>query len=86
MHITAENAYRGQAGLYMLTDPAEDALNLPSGYGEFDIPMILTSKQYTANGNLVTTNGELNSFWGDVIHVVRISNPLYVLLHDAVPH
>uniref|UniRef100_UPI003F778761 Bilirubin oxidase n=1 Tax=Albifimbria verrucaria TaxID=1859699 RepID=UPI003F778761 len=69
MHITAENAYRGQAGLYMLTDPAEDALNLPSGYGEFDIPMILTSKQYTANGNLVTTNGELNSFWGDVIHV-----------------
>jgi bilirubin oxidase len=69
MDITAENAYRGEAGMYIIHDPAEDALNLPSGYGEYDIPMVLTSKRYQANGDLVATTGERNNFWGDVIQV-----------------
>jgi bilirubin oxidase len=70
MHETAENAYNGQAGGYILHDPDEDALGLPSGYGEYDIPLILTSKQYNADGTLFSTKGELNSLWGDVIQVV----------------
>jgi bilirubin oxidase len=66
---TAENAYFGQAGAYILTDPAEDALGLPSGYGTFDIPLILTSKIYNADGTLQSTVGEDQSLWGDIIHV-----------------
>ncbi|KAK4180448.1 Cupredoxin, partial [Triangularia setosa] len=68
MH-TAENAYFGQAGGYIIHDPVEDALNLPSGYGVHDIPLILSSKQYNNNGTLYTTNGETDSLFGDVIHV-----------------
>ncbi|KAK4641301.1 hypothetical protein QC761_611170 [Podospora bellae-mahoneyi] len=68
MH-TAENAYFGQAGAYIIHDPAEDALNLPSGYGVHDIPLVLSSKQYNNNGSLFTTNGETDSLFGDVIHV-----------------
>lgn len=60
----------GQAGAYILRDPAEDALGLPSGYGVYDIPLILTSKQYNSDGTLFSTNGETKSLWGDVIHVV----------------
>ncbi|KAG7149029.1 Bilirubin oxidase like protein [Verticillium longisporum] len=41
---TAENAYFGQAGAYLVHDAAEDALGLPSGYGKYDIPMILSAK------------------------------------------
>lgn len=41
---TAENAYFGQAGGWIVHDYAEDALGLPSGYGKYDIPLILTSK------------------------------------------
>ncbi|KAI1844455.1 hypothetical protein JX265_010050 [Neoarthrinium moseri] len=67
--ITAENAYFGQAGAYLITDPAEDALGLPSGYGEFDIPLILSSKFYNADGTLKSTAGETDSTWGDIIHV-----------------
>ncbi|KAH8655355.1 Cupredoxin [Xylariales sp. PMI_506] len=66
---TAENAYFGQAGAYILTDPAEDALGLPSGYGEFDIPLILSSKFYNQDGTLQSTTGETVSTWGDTIHV-----------------
>ncbi|KAF2275287.1 bilirubin oxidase [Westerdykella ornata] len=69
MHVTAENAYFGQAGCYIITDPGEDALGLPSGYGQFDIPLALTSKFYNADGTLRSTEGEDDSLWGDVIHV-----------------
>lgn len=66
---TAENTYAGQAGLYIVTDPEEDALNLPSGYGVYDIPLVLNSKQYNADGTLSSLQGEIVSLWGDVIHV-----------------
>ncbi|KAI0447314.1 Cupredoxin [Xylaria telfairii] len=67
--ITAENAFFGLAGAYILTDPAEDALGLPSGYGEFDIPLILSAKFYNQNGTLQSQLQEETSTWGDVIHV-----------------
>ncbi|EUC30577.1 hypothetical protein COCCADRAFT_103567 [Bipolaris zeicola 26-R-13] len=69
MHFTAENAYFGQAGAYLITDPAEDALGLPSGYGTYDIPLVLSSKYYNADGTLQSSLGEDNSLWGDIIHV-----------------
>ncbi|KAH7309875.1 Cupredoxin [Stachybotrys elegans] len=67
--ITAENAYFGQAGAYLITDAAEDVLNLPKGYGVYDIPLVLASKQYNNDGSLFSTAGETDSLWGDVIHV-----------------
>ncbi|KAM6506165.1 hypothetical protein FSOLCH5_014350 [Fusarium solani] len=69
MHLTAENAYMGQAGAYILTDPAEESLGLPSGYGVYDIPLILSSKQYNEDGSVFSTAGEKDSLWGDVIEV-----------------
>jgi bilirubin oxidase len=66
---TAENAYMGQAGVYLITDAAENALNLPAGYGVYDIPLVLSSKQYNSDGTLFSTVGETVSLWGDVIHV-----------------
>ncbi|KAK1983292.1 multicopper oxidase [Colletotrichum cereale] len=56
-------------GAYMIDDEAEKVLNLPSGYGVYDIPLILTSKQYNEDGTLFSTIGEKDSLWGDVIHV-----------------
>jgi bilirubin oxidase len=69
MSITAENSLHGQAGVYIVSDPAEDALNLPSGYGEYDIPLVLGSKFYNADGTIATALNERDSYWGDVIHV-----------------
>ncbi|KAI0523776.1 Cupredoxin [Xylaria bambusicola] len=67
--ITAENAFFGLAGAYIVTDPREDVLGLPSGYGQFDIPLILGSKFYNQNGTLQSQLNEDTSTWGDVIHV-----------------
>lgn len=54
----------------MINDPAEDTLGLPSGYGVYDIPLILTSKQYNADGTLYwLPPGDQSDLWGDVIEV-----------------
>jgi bilirubin oxidase len=66
---TAENAYYGQAGFYILHDPQEKALGLPSD--KYDVPLALAAKRYNSDGTLwdPEANGEDTSVYGDVIHV-----------------
>jgi FtsP/CotA-like multicopper oxidase with cupredoxin domain len=63
--FTAPNTYRGLTGMYLLFDdkdtgdehdPRPGALRLPSGYGEFDIPLILSDKLFCADGTLYSAN------------------------------
>ncbi|KAF2118161.1 oxidase cueO precursor [Lophiotrema nucula] len=67
VHHTAENAYFGQAGFYILHDKEEDKLDLPAG--DYDVPLALASKQYNADGTLFSPASETVSLYGDVIHV-----------------
>ncbi|CAD0100682.1 unnamed protein product [Aureobasidium mustum] len=66
---TAENAYYGQAGFYILEDDQKNSLGLPSG--NYDIPLALAAKRYNADGSLwdPEANGETTSVFGDVIQV-----------------
>ncbi|KAI6383551.1 hypothetical protein MCOR25_000008 [Pyricularia grisea] len=66
---TAENAYYGLAGAYIIHDKNEDKLGLPSGYGQFDVPLVLSAKQYNKDGSLFSPEGETTSLYGDVIQV-----------------
>ncbi|CAI6332265.1 unnamed protein product [Periconia digitata] len=60
-HHAADNAYHGQEGAYLISDPEEQAFNFPSG--KYDIPLIITSKSYNWDGSL-----KWDTF-GDVIQV-----------------
>ena len=51
MGITRLNAMMGLAGVYLLRDPAEDRLGLPSG--AFDIPLVLQDRILDAHGQIV---------------------------------
>ncbi|KAH8657411.1 Cupredoxin [Tricladium varicosporioides] len=65
---TAENAYFGQAGFYILTDDKEKASGLPQG--KYDIPLALSGKQYDSKGQLVSPATQPGvSLFGDIIHV-----------------
>jgi bilirubin oxidase len=66
---TAENAYFGQAGFYILHDDAEAALDLPSG--KYDIPLGLAAKRFNPDGSLwdPEVNHETTSLYGDVFMV-----------------
>ncbi|PVI04475.1 oxidase cueO precursor [Periconia macrospinosa] len=74
---TAENAYKGQAGFYILSDAEEDLLGLPSG--KYDLPLALAAKRYNENGDLwdPEANKETVSVFGDVIHVNGIPWPYH---------
>jgi spore coat protein A len=50
MGITRLNVYAGLAGLYLLRDAAELALNLPRG--EYEVPLVVQDKQFTPTGQM----------------------------------
>ncbi|KAK3112566.1 hypothetical protein LTR53_011038 [Teratosphaeriaceae sp. CCFEE 6253] len=64
---TASDAYYGQAGLYLITDSAEDALGLPSG--NYDVPLALSDHKFQSNGDLASPNGNPINFFGDILQV-----------------
>ncbi|MFH8383998.1 multicopper oxidase family protein [Kitasatospora sp. NPDC018058] len=52
--LEAENVYRGLAGAYLLSDPHESSLPLPSG--EFDVPLLFRDARIETDGKLVYTD------------------------------
>ncbi|KAF2466151.1 Cupredoxin [Lindgomyces ingoldianus] len=74
---TAENAYFGQAGFYILSDADQDALGLPSG--KYDVPLALAGKRYNSDASLwdPEKNGETTSVFGDVLHVNGMPFPYH---------
>jgi spore coat protein A len=72
----AESIYRGMAGFYLIADPDEDALNLPSG--EYDIPIMLQDRTLDEQNRL---SYELNEkaieegVFGDTLFVNGVATP-----------
>jgi spore coat protein A len=70
--ITRLNVYAGLAGLYIIRDDEEQALNLPRG--EFEIPLLIQDRSFNVDGSLVypiVENGTkpawIQEFFGDSI-------------------
>lgn len=56
-HKTNEHVYRGLAGMIIVRDPVEAALNLPRTYGVDDIPVIIQDRQFDPSGQFVFNAG-----------------------------
>jgi FtsP/CotA-like multicopper oxidase with cupredoxin domain len=73
--LTGSQAYRGLAGLFMVNDAEEAALNLPSG--NYEIPLVLQDKRLggsTLNYN-PTTMEVMSGFMGESIVVNGVASP-----------
>ncbi|MCA9229868.1 MAG: multicopper oxidase domain-containing protein [Planctomycetales bacterium] len=55
MGITRLNVYAGLAGFYILRDPQEAALNLPSG--DFEVPIVIQDRSFYDDGQLFYPRG-----------------------------
>jgi spore coat protein A len=86
MGFTAPDVWRGLAGFYLVGDPAEQALPLPSG--PRDIPLMIADRSFAADGSLAypsvdttlmetpgVTNDYMNGVLGDVILVNGVAWP-----------
>jgi len=78
-HHTAENAYNGLSGFYIVSDDFEDALNLPSG--EFDVPISIADRLFKSDGSLdyptLNQNTLQSGFMGDTIVVNGVAQPYF---------
>jgi spore coat protein A, manganese oxidase len=74
VHHTAENAYMGLAGLYILHDDLERSLPIPQG-PVYDVPLVIKDAMFDTNGQLVPDNNNENGIYGDVILVNGVPWP-----------
>lgn len=58
-HTEAENVYRGLHGFYVIDDPAEQHLRLPSG--AYDVPISLRDGQFDETGAMVFDNPDFRT-------------------------
>ena len=68
--LTAEQAYAGVAGFFIIEDPAEAAFGLPSG--SHDVPLVFTDKRVSASRQLIyapSMMDVMSGYLGDVMLV-----------------
>jgi spore coat protein A len=65
--ITRLNVYMGLAGLYIIRDPFELALNLPQG--EFEVPLVIQDRTFLPDGKLDYPASLQDHFFGEHILV-----------------
>jgi len=76
--LTGPHVYRGLAGFYIIRDPAEEALGLPSG--EFDVPVVLQDRIFDAANALsyaVNAGTIFNGFLGNTLCVNGVHVPRF---------
>lgn len=76
---TAEQVYRGLAGLFYIDDGTAKNLNLPRDYGKDDFPLVVQDRIFSRNGRLVykeSTVFSRNGIFGDTILVNGVDEPL----------
>ncbi len=60
---TAEQVYRGLAGVLIVADDAERGLGLPSDYGVDDLPLVIQDRQFE-DGRLIFATGMMTTMQG----------------------
>lgn len=67
---TGAQVNAGLAGLFIVEDDVEDALELPSG--EYDLPLVIQDRRFNADNQLLYVNNmhdRMMGFWGDTVLV-----------------
>ncbi len=74
--LTGKNVYMGLAGLYLISDAQEQALNLPSG--GYDVPLVIQDRTFNTDGTLAyapTSSDYRTGLMGDTLFVNGAAQP-----------
>jgi blue copper oxidase len=68
---TAQQVYRGLAGMLLIDDPGSEPAGLPARYGVDDVPVIVQDKSFDADGTLIVDpeGTATTGFLGDTLVV-----------------
>lgn len=83
---TAQQVYRGAAGMLLIDDPAQDDFGLPGEYGVDDFPVIVQDKSFTDDGQMIVDpEGTASTgFLGDTVVVNGTVGPYLDVTTEAV--
>jgi spore coat protein A, manganese oxidase len=73
MDRTGPHVYQGLAGFYIIRDPAQDALGLPSG--AYDIPLLIQDKNFNSDNSLSYEPDVFLGLLGDTAVVNGVATP-----------
>ena len=76
MDSTGKNVYFGLSGLYLISDPQEAALNLPSG--AYDVPLVIQDRTFNPDGTLAyqpSAGDYRTGLMGDTLFVNGAAQP-----------
>jgi spore coat protein A len=65
--VTRLNVYMGLAGLYLIRDAIEDAIDLPAG--TYELPLVLQDRKFNPDGSLYYPPTWQDHFFGDKVMV-----------------
>lgn len=78
--LTAKQVFKGLAGMFIVRDTEEAALNLPSG--EFELPIIIQDKRIYTDGSLnysPETSDIMSGYFGDYVCVNGSWSPYHTI-------
>lgn len=81
---TEKQVQLGMAGMVILKDRAEEALNLPRSYGVDDIPVIVQDKRFDAQGQFTDAVGGFIGAIGDTLVVNGAIGPYLDVTSETV--
>lgn len=67
MDHTGRHVWMGLAGLYIVEEPGEDTLGLPSG--PYEVPLVIQDRNFATDGSLVYTDNIMRGELGSIILV-----------------
>lgn len=81
--FTARGVYAGRAGMYLVDDPEERALELPTG--EYDVPLVICDRSFDEDNQLLYPSAfPIDGFYGNTVLVngavvprMRVERRLY---------
>jgi spore coat protein A len=76
-HHESFNTYQGLNGLYLLEDPAERRLGLPSG--RYDVPLMIFDRSINTDGTLRLPDPAKGEFFGDIPVVNGKAQPRFTV-------
>ncbi|CAN5279155.1 multicopper oxidase domain-containing protein [soil metagenome] len=75
---------RGLAGMFIVDDPAEQALPLPRNYGVDDVPVIVQDVAFAGDGSLTSSRDGFTGALGDQLLVDGTIGPFFEVTTDVV--
>jgi suppressor of ftsI len=70
-NLTAKHVYSGLAGLFIVSDPEEQALKLPRG--EFDVPLVIQDRTFDSHNQLHYSNHMMQRMHGFLGNQIMIN-------------